>query len=89
MKTCISLQILILQGTLSIMQRIVMLSVNYAQCHLCSVSFMLSVIYAQSHILFMSSFILLNVVAPETEVTTKNNTGSLNESVGYLCRTRY
>jgi hypothetical protein len=40
------------------MHRIVMLSVIYAQCHLCSVPFMLSVTYKP----FMLSAIMLNVV---------------------------
>jgi hypothetical protein len=45
-------------ASLSIMQSIVMLSVNYARCHLCSVSFMLSVTCKP----FMLSVVMLYVV---------------------------
>ncbi len=56
-----------------------MLSVIYAECHLCSVSFMLSAIYAECHLCSVSfmlsvtnkpivlSVIQLNVITPSVE----------------------
>jgi hypothetical protein len=44
----------------SFMMNVVMLSVIYAECHLCWMSFMLNVIYAECHLCWMS--FMLNVV---------------------------